>query len=370
MILKWASKKSSVINWLISPEIALACASASRKVRMIIFLVLWLGTSSPCVLGQVASEALTTTSGEAFKNVTALSEMPADQMGKVMNIMSASLGVNCQFCHEGFDFAKEKVAHKDIGRKMIEMTIELNEKHFEGRNEITCFTCHRGQAHPSTTVVFEPAAVSKNVAQPDTKPTVDEIISKHIVAVGGQEKLPAIKTRHTIAKRIEPDGRSEPEELWQSADGTYRLVTTYKTAVVTEEFDGKTASKKANGNAIQLKFDEAFQIEREAKMAFGLNLPSAFEQMSFARAELIDDRRVLVLTAVGPNKIRERLHFDERSGLLTRRTAAITTVLGDFIYQVDYQNYRVFDGIQLPTTLHFSVPNISWTREVLSVEQK
>lgn len=321
---------------------------------------------APPVYSQLAANV--ESAGAKFKNVTALSEMPADQMGKVMNIMSASLGVNCQFCHEGFDFAKESVAHKDIGRKMIEMTLELNKKHFEGRSEVTCFTCHRGQAHPSATVQFEPTSVAKNVQQPTTKPTVDEILSKYIDAIGGQQKLDAIKSRHTVAKRIEPDGRSEPEELWQSTDGTHRLVTTYETAVVMELFDGKTASKKANDNAIQLKPDEALQIEREAKVAFGLNLKSVFNQLSFARVQQIDNRRVFVLSAIGPNNIRERLYFDELTGLMTRRTASLPTVLGDFLFQVDYDDYKPFDGIQLPTMLRFQVPNIAWTRAVTSVE--
>jgi len=346
--------------------IAMHIPTPAQKALLIFFLSLW-----QCAL-HTSIHAQADTSGEpsgaAFKNVTALSEMPADQMGKVMNIMSASLGVNCQFCHEGFDFAKEHVAHKDIGRKMIEMTLELNNKHFEGRNEVSCLTCHRGQAHPSTIVLFEPAAVAKSVQQPDIKPTIDEIISSYIAGLGGQERLSAITTRHTIAKRVEPDGRSEPEELWQTAEGNHRLVTTYKTAVVTEKFDGKKASKKVNEDSIQLKLDEALQIEREARIAFGLNVKSAFEQLSFTRVELIDDRRAYVLAAIGPSKIRERLYFDEQTGLLTRRTASIPTVLGDFLYQVDYQDYKAFDGIQLPTTLRFSVPNITWTREVISVE--
>lgn len=309
-------------------------------------------------------------SGEVFKNVTALAEMPADQMGKVMNIMSASLSVNCQFCHDGYDFAKEKVAHKDISRKMIEMTLELNAKYFEGRNEVTCFTCHRGQIHPENGLRFDPVSIASKVTQPESKPTVEEIISKYVAALGGQERLAELKNRHTVAKRIEPDGRSEPEELWQSADGTYRLETTYKSLVVTEAFDGKTATKRANAEVIKLKLDEALQIEREAKLGFVAGLKSAFEAFSFTRVEEIDGRRVLVLSTTDPNLIREQLYIDEQTSLLTRRTAHVPTMLGEFIYQVDYQSYQSFDGVQIPTTLRFTVPNITWTREVISVEHK
>ncbi len=37
------------------------------------------------------------TAGEKFKNIKVLNDMPADQMGKVMNMMSASFGRELRF---------------------------------------------------------------------------------------------------------------------------------------------------------------------------------------------------------------------------------------------------------------------------------
>ncbi|MBA2621457.1 MAG: photosynthetic reaction center cytochrome c subunit, partial [Acidobacteria bacterium] len=53
------------------------------------------------------------TAGQRFKNIKVLTDMPADQMGKVMNLMSASLGVNCNFCHVENDFAKDGKEEKE-----------------------------------------------------------------------------------------------------------------------------------------------------------------------------------------------------------------------------------------------------------------
>ena len=57
------------------------------------------------------------TAGQKFKNIKVLNEMPADQMGKVMNLFSASLGVNCSYCHvsNDADFAKGRQGRKGIG---------------------------------------------------------------------------------------------------------------------------------------------------------------------------------------------------------------------------------------------------------------
>ena len=63
------------------------------------------------IVGMVALVALTffesrqmaqtqvKTAGQKFKNIKVLNDMTADQMGQVMNMMSASLGFNCAGCH-------------------------------------------------------------------------------------------------------------------------------------------------------------------------------------------------------------------------------------------------------------------------------
>ena len=328
-----------------------------------------------CGLGQPATAQETANSelsGAKFKNVTALADMPADQMGKVMNIMSASLSVNCQFCHEGTDFAKEGVGHKDIGRTMIEMTLDLNKRHFEGREAVTCFTCHRGQKHPTATFMNEPKVVTTGIKQPSAKPSAESILTKFVAAIGGKEKLASLKSRHVVGRRIEPDGRVEPEEVWNTANGQYRMLTTYGSGEnlvkVAEVFDGKTATKNANGSAIQLKEDERLLIEREARMGFGADLVAAFPKLEFERMASIEDRSVAVLGLKTQAGIHEQLFFDEQTAMLIRRTTAIPTVLGDFVHQIDYQDYKAFDGVSVPTKIRFSVPNILWTREVVSVE--
>ena len=60
-----------------------------KKVVLLIFLVA--GAFSLIRTGQTQTKI--ETAGQKFKNIKVLNEMPADQMGKVMNLMSASLGV-------------------------------------------------------------------------------------------------------------------------------------------------------------------------------------------------------------------------------------------------------------------------------------
>ncbi|MEW6213341.1 MAG: c-type cytochrome, partial [Acidobacteriota bacterium] len=88
------------------------------------------------------------------KNIQALKGLPDSQLIPIMNMFASSLGVRCDFCHvrQGNEWAYEKddKKAKQTARKMIEMTINLNKASFEGKPEVSCFTCHVGHEHPLT----------------------------------------------------------------------------------------------------------------------------------------------------------------------------------------------------------------------------
>jgi len=313
------------------------------------------------------------TAGEKFKNVRVLTAMPAEQMGKVMNMMSASLGVNCSYCHEGTNFAKENVGHKDEARKMLTMTLGINTSHFEGKPSVSCYTCHRGNTNAASTIPLD-SAIDSTIAtralpsHPASQPTVEAILQKHIEALGGREKLESIKTRHIVAQRVEPNGQSEPEELWQTSGGQSRMVTKYGNVVIVEVFDGKDTWKSVNDRMIDLKLDEAEQIRREAFVAWGLNLESIRSMLEYKHMEQIGDRNAHLIVRKTSGNLDERLYFDVESGLLIRRICSVPTVLGAFEYQVEYNDYQVMSDFLQPTKIRFAVPNITWTRQVISVE--
>jgi hypothetical protein len=52
------------------------------------------------------------------------------------------------------EFDKEGKPEKETTRKMIKMVREVNQANFGRRNEVTCNTCHHGQAHPPSQLAF------------------------------------------------------------------------------------------------------------------------------------------------------------------------------------------------------------------------
>src|ERR1700731_544043 len=85
---------------------------------------------------------------EQFKNINVLKGVPAEQIFPTMQFITASLGVECEFCHVKNAFEKDDKKPKQTARKMMEMMFAINKDNFDGHREVTCYSCHRGAPRP------------------------------------------------------------------------------------------------------------------------------------------------------------------------------------------------------------------------------
>ncbi len=72
-----------------------------------------------------------------------------EDLRPIMRNFTASLNVNCRFCHDTQDFAKD-VPHKVTARRMIAMVNQINSEVFtwERAPRATCNMCHNGSSYP------------------------------------------------------------------------------------------------------------------------------------------------------------------------------------------------------------------------------
>ena len=130
-----------------------------------------------CLISVFAFQAFTTRHQPEWKNLRILpQDISKDGLDSVMHHFTASLGVRCNYCHAGnpaehrMDFASDEKPEKQIARKMMLMSIDINKNHFQqiaammdtaktaGSTDtvavsymlkyVTCYTCHHGEAHP------------------------------------------------------------------------------------------------------------------------------------------------------------------------------------------------------------------------------
>ncbi len=347
-----------------------SCASLRiPSICLLLASIGWMGTFDGRLMQAQETNNQGPKAGEKFKSLTVLNGIPADQMGKVMNIASEALGVQCSYCHRGFDFAAEGLPRKDAARKMFAMTLELNKRHFDGEPKVTCATCHRGEAKPSGDVVpFGDRGVRRRPATDPTNtsplPSVEEVIAKFEQGMGGKERLRNVSARRLTGVRVEPSGKEEPESVHFQHATSYEVKTEYgKTTVVERIVEGRV-SKEVNAQTIPLKVDEMAFIRREAAIMAVVNLKDQFQTWNVSRRDRIDDRDAIVIEGKSQEGLEEELIIDVASGRLLARTSQSSTVIGPFRQEVRYKDYQSIDGIEQPMTYVFTMPSIGWTRKV------
>lgn len=83
------------------------------------------------------------------RNLKVLKVPPTD-IRSTMGAFRVALGVQCNYCHVQGDFAADDNPKKEIARKMIVMAQDVNGRFPDGKEHVTCYTCHRGEATPKT----------------------------------------------------------------------------------------------------------------------------------------------------------------------------------------------------------------------------
>ena len=96
-----------------------------------------------------AQEATPKQGRPAPKNLKVLKVPPAD-IRATMQSFRLALGVQCEFCHVKGDFASDENPKKDVARRMIVLAQDVNAKFPDGKEHVTCYTCHRGDQEPKT----------------------------------------------------------------------------------------------------------------------------------------------------------------------------------------------------------------------------
>ncbi|MCP9750353.1 c-type cytochrome [Ferruginibacter sp. HRS2-29] len=97
---------------------------------------------------------------DEFKNLQVLPKnISAKELDKIMEGFNEGLGVGCNYCHtknvttKDLEFDKDSKPEKEMARKMMLLTNDINKKYFPESKDIqavTCYTCHHGNPMPAT----------------------------------------------------------------------------------------------------------------------------------------------------------------------------------------------------------------------------
>ena len=117
-------------------------------IRSLSLSCLWAAVTAAALAAGTVALAPSPALAADGKNLKVLpATMSKAELKKAMKQIATSLGVQCDFCHDTDDYAKD-TEHKEVARTMMRMTTEINKNHFKGENKVGCITCHNGQKEP------------------------------------------------------------------------------------------------------------------------------------------------------------------------------------------------------------------------------
>jgi len=162
--------------------------------------------------GQVSAPTKPAMVEDVFKNVQALKGIGVDDFMLTMGIMSAAVGSDCVGCHpsagtDHVDWALD-TPRKRTARRMVQMVTAINRDNFNGRQVVTCWSCHRGRDRPVTTptldVVYGPPTEDADdvLTQAQGVPSVDQVLDKYLQAIGGAQNVARITSFVATGKSV------------------------------------------------------------------------------------------------------------------------------------------------------------------------
>ncbi|MGE5111025.1 MAG: c-type cytochrome [Acidobacteriaceae bacterium] len=306
-----------------------------------------------------------------FKNIQVLKGIPADQLIPTMQFISASLNVECTFCHVERQFEKDDKKPKQIARKMMQMQMAINSNNFEGHQEVTCNTCHRGSTDPLSVPAIAEANGKPPIEEREGEeaksplPGAQDVVAKYVVAIGGKGavgKLTSLSEKGTMSGF---GGKEIQIDIYTRAPGERASI-----AHMTNR-ENVTAVNQHSGwmgmmgrPAREMSSADANGYRLEAQFALVPNLEQMFNRLRVVRPEKVGDHDTLLVVGMREGEPPVRMNFDQQSGLLIRLTRYTQTALGRNPVQIDFADYKDVAGVKIPYRWTLGRPNGSFTIQI------
>jgi len=325
------------------------------------FLV-W-ATTVALVAGQAPATAGAQMSDQVFKNVQILKGIPVDEFMGTMGLFSAALTVCCGDCHTGAGTSNPKweddPPRKRTARRMMQMVAAINRDNFNGRQVVTCWTCHRGSQRPMATppldrLYGEPTIEPPDIIPPATsgEPTVDQIFDKYIQALGGPARLAGL-TSYAAKGTAMPFGDPDvyPAEIYAKAPSQLATTVHQQEGDMVRTFDSRQGYFLLPLTVVEVYPWTAGANEGaklDAEMAFPGQIKQFLTNWRVGFSSTVNDKDVRVVQGTGPSGLVGTFYFDKDSGLLVRMVRYTNSAMGRVPTQIDYSDYRDVAGVKMP----------------------
>ena len=340
------------------------------------------------------------TAGDYYKNVKVLKDIPAADLLPAMEYIVVATGIQCGNCHDIKQFDNDDKRDKKSARNMMKLTFALDDTLFNGRRQMTCYTCHRGSNSPaiSPSVAGEtiprertarepvpnvvvpnltvdntmgpappgpraapPPGAAPNARPQPVLPSVDDVLAKYVVALGGEaatRKVLSLSEKGTVDMLIpNPPGVPGPPSPGQPAAEVYRKAPDKAVTIIhmpmgvsQQGFDGAVGWHQYPAYEGEDTGGSLAVLKRSSELFPGLHAKADYTDLVVDAIEKIGDHDTYRVIGQRPNGL-DRLYFDSQTGLLVRLWTTMDTPLGSLPEEFNFEDYRDVSGVKIPFTV-------------------
>ena len=312
------------------------------------------------------------TASQEFKNIQILKDIPADQLIPAMQFMTASLGVDCQYCHVERAFDKDDKKPKQFARHMMEMVFTINKDNFEGQRWVTCYSCHRGSPKPIAVPLIsagERHPEAEETASATGLPAPESLLDAYLAAVGGAKNLAGIRSRVAKGTVTAFGDQRLPIDIYSQAPDKRISVMHVKDGESVTAYNGKVGWLSVPGRVHWMNAQEAAGARMDADLAFAASVRGLYPKWETKAGEKIEGRETWLVVGTREGQPPLELYLDQKSGLLVRLVRYADSPLGYNPTQIDYADYRPADGVKVPYRWTVARPGNRFTVQLEQLEQ-
>lgn len=313
------------------------------------------------------------TASQQFKNIQVLKDAPADQVIPAMQFITASLGVDCDYCHVEHAFEKDDKKPKVTARKMMEMMLTINSENFENHREVTCYTCHQGSAKPVGIPVISDREKKPEVAPATINatgdPPAETLLDNYLAAVGGAAALQKITSRVAKGSVTAFGDQHLAVDIYAKAPDKRVSVMHMKNGESVTAYNGTVGWLAVSGRVHMMNSQESFGARMDADFTFPADVKALYTQWETKPGEKIGGRDTWLVIGHNEGQPPLRLYLDQKTGLLLRLIRYVDSPLGYNPTQLDYADYRAADGVQIPFRWTVARPGNHFTIQIEQLQQ-
>jgi len=202
-------------------------------------------------------------------------------------------------------------------------------------------------------------------------PTVDQIVEKHVQAVGGKaamEKLTSRVMKGTL--ELPAMGFSGPTETYAKAPNKFGNRSTLTgVGEIAQGFDGTTGWQQNPMVGLRtLSGAELAFIKRAAEFNSDLKFKELYPKAVVKGKQKLGERDVYLVEATPAEGSPEQLYYDVQTGLLARRDFVIDSPQGQLPTETYLEDYKEVDGVKIPFTIRQTNPAYALTIKYTEVK--